>query len=503
MAKFLPLSDLTGAPAPSSSPRLLMRAFPRCFRSSVVPALLVLAAACGKDAVPQDALDATVVQVGDAKLTGKVLQQWLLKSPTAPVAPTAALLVGSWLDAALLQQSKTTGLSLNDSALTDAAIGPDAARGMILEFWASRANARPAPTDAQADSLAKTDHVRVLQHFFLAIPRDADSMTVVGIANRARAILERSKTEDFGKLVKEASQDSATLATNGFLPALAREDLPQQIRSIAWGLDAGAVSRIIPSPIGLHIVRRATAAESRTGLKNWLAPRLSRRTDSVYVDSVARAVKIEIAGDARERVRSMLQEPLRAAPGGPLASWQGGTLTPELARDWVVMIPASERATLAVASDSALSSFVREMSQRELILARAGASHQVTAKARGLLAPQYHAAVAEVLTEFTSRTAGVPAAQAPSVFVDSMVLGRSRYRPLPGALAGVLRAKFEVTIDTASISKVLKSTQTLWAELHANDTTTARPGAPDAPGLKPASGAPPVTAPTVGVPKTP
>ncbi|MEI2720673.1 MAG: peptidylprolyl isomerase [Gemmatimonadales bacterium] len=480
-----------------------MRAFPRSFRSSAVMAALVLAAACGKDAVPQDALDATVVQVGDAKVSGKALQQWLLKSPTPPTNSTAAILVGSWLDAALVQQSKLTGMSLNDSAVTDAAIGPDAARGMILEFWAGRANARPAPTDAQADSLGKSDNVRVLQHLFLAFPKGADSMAIVRVADRARAILERAKTEDFTKLVQEVSEDTATVKTNGFLPAVAREDLPPQIRAIAWGLGAGEVSRIIPSPIGLHIIRRAMLVESRQGLKRWLAPRFSRRADSTFVDSLSRAANIEIAGDARDRVRAMLSEPMRVAAGGPLATWQGGTLTPELAHDWIVMIPAAERATLAVASDAALTAFLREMSQRELILARAGASHQVAPKARGLLAPQYHAAVAEVLTEFDTRTAGVPAAQAPSVFVDSMVLGRSRYRPLPGALSGVLRAKFEVTVDTASISKVLKTTQTLWAELHANDTTAVQPGAPQAPGGLPGTGVTPPTAPTVGVPKKP
>jgi hypothetical protein len=462
-----------------------MRAFSRSFRTSVALSALVFVAACGKDAVPQDALDAAVVQVGDARLTGKALQQWLLKSPTPPQAATASVLVGSWLDAALLQQAKLTGLSLTDSAVTDAAIGPDAARGMILEYWASRANARPVPTDAQADSLAKTDNVRVLQHFFLRIPEGSDSVTVVGIANRARGILNRARAgEDFGKLVKEASQDSATLATNGFLPAVGRDDLPPAIRSVAWGLEAGATSMIIPSRVGFHIVRRATAAEARAGLKRWLAPRYSRRADSVYVDSLARASNMVIADDAGARVRGMLQEPMRVADGGPLVTWTGGTLTPALARDWVVMIPPPERATLAAASDSALTSFLREMTQRELILARAGASHQVAPKARGLLAPQYQAAVGEVMNDFTSRTTGVAAPDAPSAFVDSLVLGQSRFRPMPGALSGVLRAKFEVKVDTASISKVLRSTQSLWAELHANDTTPAPGAAP------PAAGAP-------------
>ncbi|MBK7595930.1 MAG: peptidylprolyl isomerase [Gemmatimonadetes bacterium] len=222
----------------------------------------------------------------------------------------------------------------------------------------------------------------------------------------ARAIFERAKTENFSKLVREASEDSATRATDGFLPAVSREEVPPQIRAVAWGLAEGAVSRIIPSQIGLHIVRRATLSESRLGLKRWLAPRYSRRADSTFVDSLARAAQMVIAEDARNRVRGMLHEPLRVGGGGPLVTWKDGALTPEAAHDWIVMIPAPERATLAVASDSALTSFLREMTQRELILARAGASHRVAAKARGLLAPQYHSAVAELLNEVGSMTAG-------------------------------------------------------------------------------------------------
>lgn len=462
-----------------------MRALLRSIPSSAALAAAVLwLPACGKDAIPQGALDATIVQVGESKLTGKALEQWLLKSPTPPAIPTVGLIVGSWLDAALLQEAKLKGVALDDSATTDAAIGPDAARGTILEFWAARAKARPAVTDAQADSLAQRDGVRVLQHFFLAIARGSDSVTVVGVANRARGILKRAKAgEDFTKLVKEASQDSATLATNGFLPAISREELPPPIRTVAWGLEPGAVSNIIPSQLGLHIVRRVLAVEARPGLKAWLAPRFSRRADSVYVDSVATAARIVIAPAAKGRIREMAPEPVRLSDGPALVTWQGGELSAQQARDWLVMLPAAERASLAGASDSAIGTLLRELTQREIILKLAGASHQVSAKARGLLAPQYRAAVAEVLAEFNQRTGAVAPSAAASALVDTLILGPARYRPLPGALGGVLRARFPITVDTAAIAAVYKASQTLWAALHANDSTTATTP-PPAPGGK-------------------
>lgn len=468
-----------------------MRALFRPFvTATTMIAASVAMTGCGKDAVPQDALDGTVVEVGESKLTGKMLEQWLLKSPTPPVATTVGLIVGSWIDAALLQEAKSKGIALDDSAMTDAAVGPDAARGNILEFWAARASARPAVTDAQADSLGKGGNVRVLQHFFLAIPQGSDSITVVGIANRTRGILQRARAgEDFTALVKEASQDSATLGSNGYLPAISREDLPAPIRNVAWGLEPGAVSVIIPSQLGLHIVRRATAAESRVGHKVWLAPRFSRRADSVFVDSVTRAKQVVIASDAVARIRAMASEPVTIAEGGPLATWQGGAMSPAQARDWMVMLQAPERAALVGASDSAVKMLVRELAQREIILALAGASHEVSAKARGLLAPQFKAAVAEVMEEFNRRTVSATGAMAATAFVDSLINGPARYRPLPGALGGVLRARFPVTVNNEALAEVLKATQSLWAELHANDTTSKvapaptgkAPGAPTAP----------------------
>lgn len=461
-----------------------MRALFRPFVAATTAAAAILLVGCGKDAVPQDALDGTVAEVGESKLTGKMLEQWLLKSPTPPVATTVGLIVGSWIDAALLQEAKAKGVALDDSAMTDAAVGPDAARGNILEFWAGRASARPAVTDAQADSLGKADNVRVLQHFFLAIPQGSDSVTVVGIANRARGILQRARAgEDFTALVKEASQDSATLASNGFLPAITREELPTPIRNVAWGLEPGAVSVIIPSQLGLHIVRRATTVESRVGYKAWLAPRFSRRADSIFVDSVTKAKQVVIPADAIARIRAMAPEPVTVAEGGPLATWQGGALSPEQARDWLVMLQAPERAALAGASDSAVKTLARELAQREIILGLAGASHQVSAKARGLLAPQYRAAVGEVMAEFSRRTASASGPAAATAFVDSLINGPSRYRPLPGALGGVLRARFPVTVNNDAIAEVLKATQTLWAELHANDSTATN--APPAPGKAP------------------
>ena len=330
MAKFPPLPELIGAPAPSSSPRPHMRAFPRSIRSLLFLAALVLAAACGKDAVPQDALDATVVQVGDAKLTGKVLQQWLLKSPTPPRWPRRPR---SWSAPGSTRRCssrrRSRGCRSNDSALTDAAIGPDAARGMILEFWAGRANARPAPHRCPGRFAGQGGTTSACcSTSSCAIPRGADSMTVVGIANRARgdprAGAGRRGLHQAGQggLAGFGHAGHQRLPPGGRAGGAAAPD-PR------CGVGPGGGRRLEDHPVARRPSHRASsdvAAESRRGSSGGSRPRYSRRADSIYVDSLARAAQMVIAEDARERVRAMLHEPLPVGDGGPLVTWTGGAL---------------------------------------------------------------------------------------------------------------------------------------------------------------------------------
>jgi len=96
-------------------------------------------------------------------------------------------------------------------------------------------------------------------------------------ANRARAIRTRILGgADFTTVMKESSDDSASKAHNGYLPALTADQLPGRLGQV-FDMAPNTISPIIPAQkvAELYIVRRATRQESRPGIKDWLAPHLA------------------------------------------------------------------------------------------------------------------------------------------------------------------------------------------------------------------------------------
>ena len=473
----------------------------RSFRGSaarLVALPLILAACSGGKLSPEQAKAAVVVEVGSAKLLGATLAGWLAQSPTPPTMLSAALLVSTWLDESLLDEAIRKGPALDDSLTVDLAIAPDAARGMLLSFWEKRAKARPAITDAQADSLANLDRVRVFQQLFIALPAGRDTNASKPIVAQIRALATRAQAPgaDFTALVRETSKDSAVLARNGFLPAMTRADVPKGIAEAVWALRPGEVSGVVGSSVGAHMFRRATKPESRELLKQWLAPQAALRAEQHFIDSLTKALELALSADAVVRVRAMAPEPIPAVEGGPLATWRGGELGAAKVRSWVTMLAPNERAMLSTTSDSAAIRFLRELAQREMLLALASPNQPPpNAEARAALAPQYKQSLDSAKVRLQNVATGRAEGEAGSAYVDAILMQRIFYRPLPGNIAGILRLRYPAKINTPALEGIVSAANAAWREKHANDSTGSRTAAPPAPGMAPASGVPPVVVP--------
>lgn len=443
----------------------------RPFLVALAAALPIVVAACKGGAMsPEEAKKAVVVEAGASKVTGERLAGWLAQSPQRPTAPAASLLISTWLDAAQLDEALRKGPALDDSVTVDAVIGPDAARGSLFAYWGKRAASRPPVTDAQADSLADLDRVRVFQHIFIKMPPGADSATATAIVNRARAILKRARDgANFTALVKEVSEDSASKARNGFLPAFSREELPQQIAQPTWDLKPGEISPILGSGLGAHIVRRVQRAESREALKAWLAPRFSRRIDSMYIDSLTRANGLAVAADAAVRLRAMSPEPMLPTDGAPMVTWRGGALTPAEVRQQLGMMSPIDRANLAIASDSGAAALLREFGQRKMIQPFASPNGVPSAEARTALTPQYKNGLDSAKARIQLFSNGKPVGDAAGAYIDAILTQQIYYRPMPGALVAVLRQRYPAKVNEAALKAVLQKAQRDWQEKHAND----------------------------------
>lgn len=445
-------------------------------RAATAAAVLLALGGCAGGTMSTDqARTASVADFPGGSLKGATLERWLLKLPQAPSALTASQLLSSWINTALAVQAVRDKQPLDDSATTDAVIAPDADRGIAQQYFARRDSARPPVTDRQLDSLQDVDRTRVFQQIVVRIAQTADSATAAAAIERARSLLKRARDgANFGALSVEASPDSITRATQGYLPAITREQLgrlPQAMQTI-WTLRPGAISAMIPSPIGIHIMRRATRDEARPGLKRYLAPILAQRSDSLFIDSIARAHHIQLAPAVAVRVRALALEPVTVTDSSPLATWQGGALSPAQVRTATLMIDPANRVQMANASDSAISNYVRELATRFVLLSAIAPGPRPTAAARAALSPPYHVAVESLHATLGRIPTSLGAGEAATQIIDSVIAGHQKLPPLPGALSDVLRSTSKVRVDQTALASVLRVATDEWRLQHANDTTS-------------------------------
>ena len=447
--------------------------------------ILLALTACSGDMSIEDAREAAVATVAGVELDGATLERVLLAAPPQSPGPsreTAAVVISAFIDAGLLRQAIVRGDSLTDSVTVMEAIAPDAIRGQILELLESRAARMPEPTDEQADSLGRLGGVRTFQHILVRVLDPTDTNQTNPAVRKIRAIateLERPGA-DFSAIARRESDDTSTAASGGYLPPLRQRDIPadEGFATRLWALSPGEVSRPVVSKAGVHIVRRTTLVEGRPGFKQFLRPALTRTADSAWVDSLSRAKVLTIDPDAVSRLRELAVEPYSGGGDEPYATWQGGELTADETRMWLSVLPVVERVSLPVAPDSALTLFIEQLSERDMVAEQATGTVRVTPRAWEALAPQFRDALASVREQYRDGLVIGDSTTALRNFLTEVSTGQRPYRPLPGALAGLLRRNASVELNQKAIDAVVLAATRQWQLDRGIDSTAPAASTP-------------------------
>jgi len=467
-------------------------------RATLVAASALLLAACGGGAIsPEKALTMPVVEVAGGSVKGEALARWLVAQKDAPTKAEANSIISAWINDALLVDAFRRNVALDEPATFDSVVMETAARTVVGQYFQKRDAGLPAVTERQIDSTLDIDQARVFQQIVIHFKGKADSASVAAFKTRVKGIHDKLKAgADFTAAVREYSDDSISKANGGYLPALSAAEMGERLSSL-YNLAPNELSQIVQSPVSpaFIILRRATRKESRNGVKAWLAPRLARHADSLFVDSIARTKEMVIAADARLRVRAMAKEPVDLVDGPPLVTWKGGALTPAATRNGILSLAPIDRYSLTDAPDTVVTQFLTGLFRREILLPVAVTEPLPTAAIRSTYLTPYRR-VLDSLKAVVSRFAGtLPPADAATAHIDSMMAKRSPFLPLPGALANVLRARSPVKVDHAVLEAVVRGALPRWQELHKPDST-AKKSAGDSTGgaasaIKPAAGGAP------------
>lgn len=433
-----------------------MLRLPRAGSFAIGAALMVSACSDGANGGRDD----LAAQAGTTTLPPERLAGWIARVPSRlPTRRDAESISLVWVDYSLLAQAVERGRPLTDSATAASALQPDRVL-LTLRAWHDTLTVhRPRVESRVADSLYRSDSLRLFQHILIQVDDARDARAVAAARGRVDSLFARVRDgEDFAALARQHSQDGSA-AGGGYLPVARLGQLPPEFQRSAWPLAPGRLTGV-PSRLGLHIVRRPPLAEVRDRFLAWADSAAARVADSLHADSLRGVRRFTITRDAVPVLRAYFDDPAtRARATSPLATWEAGELPLERVALWIDLLPPASYADLRGGSDLALEGFVRDIGLQYLLLEQAEAAGiEVTSTQWRGLQDGYRRALREALAllGLSDTLSALPPGEAEgrvTALIEGLTAERVRWRPLPSALGALLRAETGYRLHGAGLTR--------------------------------------------------
>src|SRR3954467_9546780 len=259
-------------------------------RTVLIPALLLAGLiACNSFRDLFSAHADVAAEAGGQRLTPERLGQIMNSGKgVRPNREAANFVSNVWVDYALFAPAVATGKLPLDSASVAQAVWPELAELRGSHWHDSLMARRSHISPTAADSVYRANGVRVLQHILFRLQPNAVPEARNAACKKAEGTLVRIKRgDDFGQLAAQLSEDPGSKQDNGFLPPSPKGKFVPAFDSAGWSLAPGAVSGVVETPFGYHIIKRPTEDAVRERINSYLAQTAGTRLDSVYMDSLA------------------------------------------------------------------------------------------------------------------------------------------------------------------------------------------------------------------------
>src|SRR5438477_175360 len=242
------------------------------------------------------------------------------KVPLRPQALTGLTTI--YLDYAVFAHELARGRDMADSALVLQANWPNVAQLRWEHYHDQLIAARAKLTRDQTDSAYRAGAVRLFQHILVSVPPSAAPKVEQDKKHQAEGLLRQVEARhgsNFSQVAQRYSEDPGSKSRGGYLGAVGRGRFVPAFDTVAWRLAPGAMSGLVRSPFGFHIIRRPPLEEVRDSFRTELETALAVHFDSVYIDSVASRSDMKVRGRRAAHGRGLAgaQDPARLRAGAP------------------------------------------------------------------------------------------------------------------------------------------------------------------------------------------
>jgi hypothetical protein len=247
----------------------------------------------------------------------------------------------------------------------------------------------------------------------------------------------------------------------------------------AWQLAPGAVSGVVKSQFGYHIIRRPPLAEVRDSFRLGLQERMSQHGDSLYVDSLVIKRKIEPVSRAPAYAKAAVQDMDAARSSNRvLVKYRGGSLKVRDFARWLNALDPQILSALPQANDEQINQFLKSLAQQQLMLQQAdSAKVTLTAEDWQRVRDEHDSTMVQITTLLNLSAGVLHDSGGPSPekrinfamgrvneYFDRVFHGRARFYPLPAFLADTLLADARWNVDAAGVRRAVERGQEIRAD---------------------------------------
>jgi hypothetical protein len=408
------------------------------------------------------------------ELTAERLAQIMGQTKGVQITREAADFVANvWVDYTLFAQALAQRKNMSDSTTVAETMWPQIAQVKGDRWFDTVLTRRLQLPAGAADSLYNAGQLRLVQHILFTVPQGAPESDRVSSRLKAEAALTRIRGgANFGALAMTESQDFQSARDSGYLPASPRGSWVTSVDSAIWNLSPGAVSGLVESPYGYHIIRRPSAAEAQNRLQSYLEGQATQQLDSLYRDSVAKARGLEVTSSAVALMRGAISDPeSQRSSNKKIVEFRGGGFTVADFLRWVFALPPQFVQQLRQATDDQLKEIVTLFAQNTILLQQAdSAGVDLSPTEWAALQQQQRAGIDTLrlalgLGSEISDSSVSPSERAKlaalrlDTYFNDLVTGKTRVRPIPATLSAWLRRNGSYRVNEAGLARAVEIAQ--------------------------------------------